>query len=66
MLKSFTYQPVTETSRPFAAAAETCGFAEKGYIEDEYFQTGTANVYEKAPTFHRRSSIRTPLTPPGC
>ena len=49
MLKSFTYQPVTETSRPFAAAAETCGFAEKGYVEDEYFQTGTANVYEENP-----------------
>ena len=66
MLKSFTYQPVTETSRPFAAAAETCGFAEKGYVEDEYFQTGTANVYEESPDLSPEGPLSgRPLHHPG-
>ncbi|MBQ9047356.1 MAG: hypothetical protein IJ120_05605 [Solobacterium sp.] len=41
------YIPTTETSKPFAAAAEKCCFDKIGYIEDEYFQTGTANVYDE-------------------
>jgi hypothetical protein len=45
MLKQLTYLPVTEESAPFAAAALTCGFAEAGYLEDEYLMTGEANVY---------------------
>ena len=48
-ITEFRYVPVTETSVPFAAAAEKCGFADIGYIEDEYFQTGTANVYDENP-----------------
>jgi hypothetical protein len=45
MLKKLTYVPVTEESVPFAAAAVICGFKESGYLEDEYFMTGEANVY---------------------
>jgi hypothetical protein len=45
MLKQLTYIPVTEESVPFAAAAVICGFKESGYLEDEYFMTGEANVY---------------------
>lgn len=47
MLKEMKLIPTTETSKPFAAAAETCAFDKLGYIEDEYFQTGTANVYQE-------------------
>ncbi len=46
-ITEFKFIPVTETSTPFAAAAEKCGFSSIGYAEDEYFQTGTANVYEE-------------------
>ena len=35
----------TEESHPFAAAAVKCGFAEKGYLEEEYFIHGSSNVY---------------------
>lgn len=37
--------PITSESKPFAAAAEKCGFDALQYVEEEYFQTGTANVY---------------------
>jgi hypothetical protein len=45
MFKDLVYVPVTDESRPFAAAAEICGFKESGYLEDEYLMTGKANVY---------------------
>jgi hypothetical protein len=45
MLKQLSYIPVTEDSAPFAAAAIICGFEKSGYLEDEYFMTGEANVY---------------------
>ena len=38
--------PVAEGTHPFASAAEKCGFSQIGYVEDEYFMSGTANVYE--------------------
>ena len=44
-ITEFKFIPTTETSKPFAAAAEKCCFDKIGYIEDEYFQTGTADVY---------------------
>jgi hypothetical protein len=47
MLEKLTFVPVTEESKPFAAAAEACGFDKLGYAEDEYFMTGMANVYEE-------------------
>ncbi len=46
-ITEFKFIPRTETSTPFAAPAGKCHFAEIGYAEDEYFQTGTADVYEE-------------------
>ena len=46
-ITEFNFIPVTAKSVPFAAAAEKCRFREIGYVEDEYFQTGTANVYDE-------------------
>ncbi|MBQ6221057.1 MAG: hypothetical protein IJJ44_00380 [Solobacterium sp.] len=46
-ITEFKFIPTTETSTPFAGAADKCRFDEIGYIEDEYFQTGTANVYDE-------------------
>ena len=41
--------PVAEGTHPFASAAEKCGFSRIGYAEDEYFMSGTANVYGENP-----------------
>ncbi|MDO4283929.1 MAG: alpha/beta hydrolase domain-containing protein [Eubacteriales bacterium] len=43
---------VTKESYPFQAAAERCSLAEHGYAEDEYFMSGTANVYEETDAEH--------------
>lgn len=56
MLKELKFIPVTETSKPFAAAAETCEFDKIGYIEDEYFMSGTANLY-KEDALHNVSPV---------
>lgn len=45
MLNKVTYVPATEESVPFGAAAELCHFEEIGYVEEEYFLSGTANIY---------------------
>lgn len=45
MIEKIEQIAVTETSHPFATACEKCRFAEKGYIEEEYFIYGKANVY---------------------
>ena len=45
MIEKIEQIAVTETSHPFATAYEKCRFAEKGYIEEEYFISGKANVY---------------------
>ncbi len=47
MLKEVKRIPVTETSHPFTTAVNACEFAKNGYLEDEYFLTGTANIYEE-------------------
>lgn len=49
MFKKIEYVPVTKDSYPFASAAEKCEFKKIGYIEDEYFMSGTANVYSEGP-----------------
>ena len=44
--------PVTATSYPFLAAnklAEPMDLAKLGYVEEEFFVSGTANVYDWAP-----------------
>lgn len=38
----------TERSFPFISAANKPGFREAGYVEEEYFMRGTANVYQEA------------------
>ncbi len=45
--------PVTEDSYPFQAAAKRCSLAEKGYVEEEYFMSGTANVYTECGADHQ-------------
>lgn len=37
----------TSASHPFATAVGKKGFTEAGYVEDEYFITGIANIYER-------------------
>lgn len=39
-----TYVPTTPTSTPFFSALTDIGA--RGYVEDEYFVSGTANIYE--------------------
>lgn len=39
--------PITEESRPFATALKVCPLETLGYVEEEFFQTGTANVYRE-------------------
>ena len=46
MLKDVKFVPVTENSVPFAAAAKCCEFEKIGYVEEEYFLSGEANIYE--------------------
>jgi len=45
MIKDFKLLPVTAKSYPFQTAVHKCNFAARGYIEDEYLMSGTANVY---------------------
>ncbi len=40
--------PITTESYPFQAAAGKCEFDRIGYIEDEYFMSGTANIYTES------------------
>ncbi len=47
MLINLEYVPATDTSFPFAPASDVCGFSECGYMEDEYFMHGSANVYSE-------------------
>jgi len=50
MINNIQHIPTTPTSKPFAAAAKACGFDKLGYIEDEYFLSGTANIYKEGST----------------
>ena len=47
MITKMCLVPVAEGEHPFASAAEKCCFDEIGYVEDEYFMSGTANVYDE-------------------
>lgn len=46
MIEKIKLIPAAADSHPFAHAAEKCRFSEIGYLEDEYFMWGTANVYK--------------------
>jgi hypothetical protein len=48
LITKISYIPTTNSTRPFASAAEKCDFTEIDYIEDEYFMSGTANIYEES------------------
>lgn len=45
MIKEMKLISVPEGEHPFAAAAAACEFDKIGYVEEEYFMSGTANVY---------------------
>ena len=47
MLHSFALLPTTPESKPFASAVEACGLEKLGYVEEEFLQTGTANLYRE-------------------
>jgi len=49
MIEKLWRVPYTETSHPYLQADFRCGFAENGYIEEEYFYSGIANVYAETP-----------------
>ncbi len=38
---------VTESSWPFISADRALNLSQYGYVEEEYFQSGTANIYEE-------------------
>jgi len=48
MINKIERIPVTDTSRPFTSAEVNGDLAARGYVEEEYFFSGTANVYSKA------------------
>ncbi|MCQ4840577.1 alpha/beta hydrolase domain-containing protein [Neglectibacter timonensis] len=47
MITEIRKVPVTEETRPFATALKVCPLEELGYAEEEFFQSGTANVYRE-------------------
>ena len=49
--------PVTADSYPFQTAAKRCEFDKIGYIEDEYFMSGTANIYTETDADHHVKPI---------
>ena len=57
MITKMTQIPVTEENYPFQSAAKKCNFDALGYIEDEYFMSGTANVYTEKDKNHQVEPI---------
>lgn len=47
MLKEIRFVPQDETTHLFATAEKKCHLKERGFAEEEYIFSGTANVYEK-------------------
>lgn len=47
MITTMQLIPTTETSHPFITAVDTCELAKHGYVEEEFFQSGTANIYDE-------------------
>ncbi len=52
MLTNIVSVPTTPESKPFAAAVDICGFEKLGYVEEEFFLSGTANVYQEGEKHH--------------
>ena len=47
MIEQIKSIPITERSYPLTRAALKCDFVARSYVEEEYFFSGTANVYEE-------------------
>lgn len=45
MIKKIELVEATEESRPFMSAGKFMDLAQKGYLEEEYFFSGTSNIY---------------------
>ena len=54
MIQRIYKKEYSEVSHPFPTAVRKPGFMEAGYVEEEYFFEGTANVYEEAGEKTRR------------
>lgn len=57
MITQMKYIPTDRDNYPFQSAAKKCRFDEIGYIEDEYFMSGTANIYTETDPDHHVKSI---------
>lgn len=57
MITEMKQIPVTADSYPFQTAARRCAFEEIGYVEDEYFMSGTANIYTETDQEHHVKPI---------
>ena len=55
MLNEMKFIPTTEDSYPFISANFHCRLSELGYVEDEYFMSGTANVYEEDDNYSAKT-----------
>ena len=62
MITEMRLVPVTADSHPFASAQFHCRLSEIGYTEEEYFLSGTANVYEEGEITARKLFSGTPRT----
>lgn len=47
MIHELTLIPTTEASHPFARAEKACALGARGYVEEEYFLNGAANLYDE-------------------
>ncbi|MBO6157896.1 MAG: hypothetical protein J6P72_01385 [Firmicutes bacterium] len=54
MIRSIHLVPVSEKSHPFGTALFAVPLSDSGYVEEEYFFDGTANVYERAENGGKR------------
>lgn len=52
MIQQLKKIEINEKSHPFASARGKLGFEKAGYIEEEYFMYGTANVYEEVDAWN--------------
>lgn len=71
MIRKIYKKECSEVSHPFPTAVRKLGFMEAGYVEEEYFFEGTANVYEETgektkrvihenQPYHNRFLVRKP------
>ncbi|MBR2263406.1 MAG: hypothetical protein IJ917_03540 [Firmicutes bacterium] len=61
MIQAMRKVPVTESSYPFISAVKPCDLEKHGYVEEEFFQTGTANIYDE--TLDGKLTITVPDVP---